>query len=211
MGQFMDLDVRGFLDELASSSPAPGGGSVAAYSLCLGAALVEMVCALTIGRKKYADVQDAMVDLQQQAHTLRGEADTLVQSDADAYNAVMAAFGMPKDTDEEKAARKQAIADATHVASVVPHTTALLSLKLYGMALQALELGNTNAASDAFVATHLAHTGGMAALANVRINLSGLGDADQVAVLTKEIEAIETDLSSYYQKAMLLSKVKIGG
>ena len=211
MGQHMDFSVHGFLDELASNSPAPGGGSVAAYSLCLGAALVEMVCALTIGRKKYASVQDMMVAIQQEAHALRAEADALVQSDADAYNAVMAAFGLPKESDEDKATRKQAILAATQVACSVPRTTALLSIKLYDMALQALELGNPNAASDAFVATHLAHTGGMAALANVRINLSGLSDADQVAALSQEIEAIEADLQVRYEKAMLLSKVRIGG
>lgn len=208
--ELLDYDVRGFLKELASSSPAPGGGSVAALNLCLGAALVEMVCSLTIGRKKYAEVEAVMEALKAKAHDLRHDAEILVQSDTDAYNAVMAAFALPKVSDEEKKARRQAILEATRGAIRVPQKTAQQSLRLYEMALQALEYGNDNAASDALVATHLARAAGMAALANVRINLSGLKDEAEIAAYEKEINDIDVTLQQYYDRAVLLGKVRIG-
>ena len=112
--------VSQFLDELASNSPAPGGGSVAALAGAAGAALASMVCNLTIGKKKYVDVQGEMVAVLQQTEALRNELAALIDKDTEVFNTVMAAYGLPKGTEQEQAARTAAIQEATKSATLVP-------------------------------------------------------------------------------------------
>jgi formiminotetrahydrofolate cyclodeaminase len=112
--------VSEFIDEVAATSPAPGGGSVSALAAALGAALTSMVCHLTVGKKKYEDVQDEMIRALGQADELRAKLTDLIDQDTEAFNAVMRAFGMPKDTEEQKTRRSEAIQEATRQATLVP-------------------------------------------------------------------------------------------
>ena len=112
--------VKQFLDELASNSPAPGGGSVAALSGSLGAALTSMVCNLTIGKKKYADAENEMKRILTQSEELRKTFTQLIDKDTDAFNKVMEAYGLPKETDGQKALRSVAIQEATKEATLIP-------------------------------------------------------------------------------------------
>ena len=112
--------LNGFLDELASATPAPGGGSVAALAGALGAALTSMVCNLTIGKKKYAGVEQEMKKILVESEKLRATFTALVDRDTEAFNKVMEAFGLPKETEPQKALRAAAIREATKEATLVP-------------------------------------------------------------------------------------------
>jgi formiminotetrahydrofolate cyclodeaminase len=167
-------DVGTMLEDLASSSPTPGGGSVAALSGALGAALVSMVCNLTIGKKKYADVEDEMKATLCESESLRLELAQLVDEDANAFDRVMAAMKLPKDTDEEKEARKVALEAALVDAASVPMAVMGKAVDVIGLAERAADKGNTNAVSDAGVAALMARSGAQAARLNVLINLGGI-------------------------------------
>ena len=116
------LSVEAFIDETGSSSPAPGGGSIAALNASSSAALIEMVAQLTIGKEKYAAVQEDMKDVAEKAHALKARFLELIDEDSNAFNKIMAAFKLPKDTDEAKKARSAAIQEATKGAALVPFT-----------------------------------------------------------------------------------------
>ena len=120
MTQIKDTAIEPFLDQLASSAATPGGGSAAAIIGAMGAALVSMVCHLTIGKKKYAEVEDEMQDVLAKTEALRKKLTGMIQDDVKAFDAVMGAYGMPKETDAEKAARSAAIQDALKLATEVP-------------------------------------------------------------------------------------------
>ena len=115
-----DLTVKDFLNKVAGSDPVPGGGSIAALNGALASALAAMVANLTIGKKKYAEVQEDMQAIAQEAERLMGDFTADIDRDSDAYDRVFACFKMPKETDEEKAARSAAIQEATKYAAQVP-------------------------------------------------------------------------------------------
>jgi methenyltetrahydrofolate cyclohydrolase len=181
MNLLQDLTVRRFLDELASSSPAPGGGSVAALAGAMAAGLVSMVCNLTIGNDKYRAAEETMRQTLAESEPLRTRLTELMEEDTAAYNAVIASYKLPKDSDEQKAARSAAIQAALKQAVEVPLATAEAAAPLRALAATAREHGNPNAASDAYVAGILADTAIKAALANVEINLPVIKDAAFVA------------------------------
>ena len=168
--------VNEFLNEVASNSPAPGGGSVSALAGSLGAALTSMVCRLTIGKKKYTDVQTEMESILKKSEELRSRLTSVIDEDTEAFGKVMAAFGMAKDTDEQKTVRNKAIQVATRSATLVPLT--LMSLCEEGVQLARIvaEKGNKNSLSDAGVALLLLQAASNGAALNVRINLPGLED-----------------------------------
>jgi formiminotetrahydrofolate cyclodeaminase len=168
--------VSEFLDEVASNSPAPGGGSVSALAGSLGAALTSMVCRLTIGKKKYADVHTEMEDTLKKSEALRANLTAVIDEDTQAFNKVMAAFGMPKETEVQKEQRSKAVQEATKFATLVP--LRLMSLCEEGVALSRIvaERGNKNSLSDAGVALLLLQTAAKGGELNVRINLAGLED-----------------------------------
>ena len=173
----VSLAVRDFSAALASDAPAPGGGSASAAAGAMGAALLGMVCRLTLGKEKY---RDAWEELERIASAMDAGRDTLlglVDEDTRAYDAIVAARKLPKETPEEKAARKKAIDDATILATTVPMQTAFFSMEAIVKAPVVLEKGNPNCASDAFVAALLLSSAVEGALANVRINLPGIPDA----------------------------------
>ena len=168
--------VNEFLDEVASSSPAPGGGSVSALAGSLGAALSSMVCRLTIGKKKYVDVQTEMEAILRSSEELRGKLTAIIDEDTLAFNRLMSAFGMPKDTDEQKGQRTKAIQESTKSATLVPLHLMDLCEEGIGLAQTVAEKGNRNSLSDAGVSLLLLQAAAHGASLNVRINLPGLED-----------------------------------
>lgn len=168
--------VNEFLDELASNSPAPGGGSVAALSGAIGTALTSMVCRLTIGKKKYADVQPEMEDVLKKSEELRGTFSKLLDDDTAAFNEVMAAFSLSKATEEEQRKRNAAIQAATKKATLIPLNVMQLCEQALRLAKTTAEKGNKNSASDAGVAALILQSACAGAALNVRINLGSLED-----------------------------------
>ncbi|MCU0453224.1 MAG: cyclodeaminase/cyclohydrolase family protein [Bacteroidetes bacterium] len=166
--------VSEFLDTTASSSPAPGGGSVSALAGALGAALTSMVCRLTIGKKKYAAVEADMQASLAQSEALRNQFLSLIDQDTAAFNGVMAAFGLPKETDEQRSARESAIHDATRQATLVPLELMRTLQRALPFTAIVAEKGNKNSASDAGVAALLIGSAARGAALNVYVNLSGL-------------------------------------
>lgn len=186
MTDFGRLPLDEFLAALASQEPAPGGGTAAAVSGAMGAALVEMVAALTLGKEKFADAHAAVRPIAEAAATARRELLELAQEDARAFEAVMAARRLPKETDEEKAARSEAIALSNQVATEVPMRTARAAARLLQALPELVARGNPNAASDAGTAALLLEASAEGALLNVGINLGGLKDPALVAQMQRE-------------------------
>ena len=182
--------LTSFLDELASSTPAPGGGSVAALSGALGAALTAMVCNLTIGRKKYADVEDDLKPVLASAEQLRGTFSQLIDRDTLAFNKVMEAFGLPKDSEPQKALRSVAILEATKEAALVPLEVMKHCIDALALTQQVAASGNVNSVSDAGVSAYMLHAAVEAAALNVRINLNNLNDSEFVGWKTDEMDSL---------------------
>lgn len=180
-----------FLDALAAGTPAPGGGSAAAYSAAAGAALVAMVARLTIGKKKYAEVEDKMKQLLTKAEDLRSELITSVQEDADAFDAVMAAFRLPKETEEQKANRSKAIQQAMTNAARVPLNVAGKAVAVIQLARMVVSEGNLNAISDGATGAALASAALTGAGYNVRINLASIKDKHITDLLLTELQNLE--------------------
>ena len=183
--------ATGFLDELAAGTAAPGGGSAAAYSGAAGAALAAMVARLTIGKKKYEQVEQQMREVLKRAEDLRAELTESIQRDASAFEAVMAAFKLPKDTPEEQATRTQAIEQATLAAARVPLQVARWSVEVLELAAQAVTVGNLNAISDGATAAALAKAALTGAGYNVRINVGSLQDQGAGQSLLETLAALE--------------------
>lgn len=181
-----------FIDQLASSSPTPGGGAAAAHTGAAAAALVAMVARGTVTKKKYEAVKDQMWSLVEQAESLRVDLAKAVDEDCAAFDSVMAAFKLPKDTPEQEAARNLAVQAATLNAAQVPLKVARQSLNVQKLAFQAASNGNLNAITDASSASALAHAALTCAAYNVRVNLLSLKDAKIVEDLTNEVRSLET-------------------
>ena len=201
-----DLTVKDFLNKVAGSDPVPGGGSIAALNGALASALAAMVANLTIGKKKYAEVQEDMQAIAQEAERLMGDFTADIDRDSDAYDRVFACFKMPKETDEEKAARSAAIQEATKYAAQVPLEVAQRACALMPLIAEVALKGNQNAVTDACVAMMSARNAVLAAVLNVRINLSSLKDAELVTRLQAEADGLEQQACQ--QEQALLNKVK---
>ncbi len=173
---YIDQPIRHFLDKLASKSPEPGGGSVAALTGALGAGLVSMVCSLTLGKEKYKDVQPQIEALLKESETLRLDMQDLVQKDTEAYGALSEVYKMPKSTDSEKAARAEKMQEALKKACQVPFEIGLKSLEVAQLARRAADIGNVLAVSDAGVAVLLAQACAQSAALNVKINVNSIKD-----------------------------------
>jgi formiminotetrahydrofolate cyclodeaminase len=182
--------VNEFINELASSSPAPGGGSVASLAGALGAALTSMVCNLTIGKKKYAGVQAEMESVVKQSEKLRSSLTTLIDEDTNAFNAVMASFAMPKETEIQKNERTAAIQLATKNATLIPLRVMQLCEQTFPLVRLVVEKGNVNSISDAGVAALMVHAACMGAKLNVQINLASLHDAGFIRDTGTQIKEI---------------------
>ncbi len=185
-----DKAVTNFLDELASNAPAPGGGSVAALSSALGAALISMVCNLTLGKKAYAEVQEDIEHLLASSEALRQELTQLLEDDVEAYTGYSVAAKMPRGTDEEKAERAKAMQSALKGATIVPLRIAGAAVKVMNLCMPAAEKGNKWAVSDAGVAVLMAEASLRSAALNVLINLGSLKDKEFVAEKRAELDAL---------------------
>ena len=190
-----------FLDELASALPAPGGGSAAAYAGAMGAALVAMVSGLTIGRKKYAEVEAEMQAVRVMAEKLRAEMTQAVDDDAASFEAVIGAFKLPKETEDQQKARTAAIQLATLNAANIPLHSAQKSVKIMELAIKCAEHGNINAISDALSGFAMSRASLTAAAYNVRINIHSLPDKSagddylsELAELEKKADKLETKI-----------------
>jgi len=203
--------VSQFLDELASSSPAPGGGSVAALAGAAGGALTAMVCNLTIGKKKFADVQDEMTAVGQQTEHLRKELALLIDKDTEAFNTVMTAFGLPKGTEQEQLARTGAIQDATKSATLIPLQVMKVCQQALHHTLTVAQKGNKNSASDAGVAALMLQAGCAGAALNVRINLNGLSDAAFVQQSTQQYRDTLRIVESLTREVLAAVELSISG
>ena len=185
-----ELKVNEFIELVASNSPAPGGGSVAALSAANGAALLGMVARLTVGKKKYAEHDELMNELLEGADKLKQKFISLIDTDTDAFNKVSAVFSMPKETDEEKSARQQAMQEALKSAAEVPYEVMESCLEALKLTYNAVGKSNTNAASDLGVAALGLGAGVRGAWLNVKINLAGIKDETYVNELTKKGESL---------------------
>ncbi|MEB3283870.1 MAG: cyclodeaminase/cyclohydrolase family protein [Candidatus Sericytochromatia bacterium] len=193
---FTTVPFPEMLGRFSSKEPIPGGGSASAIAGALAAALGEMVGALTLGKKGYESHQGEIETLRAEARVLTRRLLAAAEEDAEAYQGVMAAMGLPKDTDQAKATRREAMQSAFIGATEPPLQAARTCLAVGRLGLRMLIIGNRNASSDAAVATLLAIAGGEGSLLNVAINLSSIQDADLTARLRAEAEGIWAGLSN---------------
>jgi formiminotetrahydrofolate cyclodeaminase len=186
-----DQKVNEFLEQTASGIPVPGGGSVSALSAALGAGLTEMVANLTVKKKGYEAVEARMQDIAAKGRSLRDKLAAAVEEDANAYNDVLAAYKMPKNTEAEQEARSRAIQEAMQNAARVPMAVAYDALQVMDLAERVIREGNRNAVSDGAVGAMMARTAALGALFNVRINLASVKDTAFVEEMAREVEKLE--------------------
>lgn len=174
----MDLNISlsEFLEKISSSAPTPGGGSVSSFSGVLGLSLAEMVCNLTIGKKKYESVESEVREIQQKIQNYKEKFLELYDKDSEAFDKVMAAFKLPKESEEEKTRRTQEIENATIVATEVPIQVIEVTNEILDDVIRLVEIGNQNSLSDAGVALILLRSCAEGALLNVLINTKSLND-----------------------------------
>jgi len=202
-----DHKIIEYLDKAAAGTAVPGGGSVAALNAALAAGLTEMVANLTIGKKGYEAVEDEMKTIAEEASQLRTKLTAAIDQDADAYTEVMAAYKLPKTTDQETAVRKQKIQDAIKHAALVPLEVARDALAVIELAGQAIRKGNKNAASDGAVAAMNARTGALAAIYNVKINLGSINDDSFADKLAREVRGLESQVAEKENEALSFVKI----
>ena len=191
----IDKKVSNFLDELASNSPTPGGGSVAALAGALGAALISMVGNLTVGKKKYEDVEEDIKKIISSSEKLRYELSQLIEEDVKVFNNFMATYKMPKETEDEKKVRAEKMQESLIEAAKVPLRVAYKCLDILSLSKEVAEKGNINVVSDAGVAVLMAEAALESAILNVKINLKMIRD-----------EKVRTELSSSIKEILLKEK-----
>ncbi|SHJ76406.1 formiminotetrahydrofolate cyclodeaminase [Geosporobacter subterraneus DSM 17957] len=201
----VDLNIKGFLEETASNAPVPGGGSIAALSGAISAALTEMVANLTIGKKGYEGLEAEMEQIAEAGAKLREKLAADIDRDSDAFNQVMAAFKLPKGTEEEVEARKAAIQEATKNAALVPLEVATDVFHMMKQIAVVVEKGNKNAVTDGAVAAMMARTAVLSALYNVKINLGSIKDETFVKEATEKVQQMEHQVQEIEKE--ILSKV----
>jgi len=190
-GALASMKIKDFINELASSSPAPGGGSVAALAGSLGAALSSMVCNLTIGKEKYADVQDEIKDVLKKSEKLRKKLIKLIDEDTEAFNDVMKAFKMPKETEEQKKKRSIAIQEGYKKATSIPLDTSKTCEEILDLSMIVAKKGNQNSITDSAVSATMARSAVESAILNVKINLGSIKDDKFVKNINSEIENLQ--------------------
>jgi len=202
-----DLSIKEFLAKTASGSPVPGGGSVAAMSAAIAASLTEMVANLTIGKKGYEATEEQMKGIAKDAAEYRNKLVKNIDRDSDAYNDVLAAFRLPKGSEQEENIRKQAIQDTFKNASLVPLDVAKNAFKIIELAELVVKHGNKNAVTDGAVAVMMARTAVLSALYNVKINLSSIKDKNFVERIRKDVTSLESEIEN--KEREILSGVSI--
>ena len=185
-----ELPVSEFLEETAANTPVPGGGSVAALSAAMAASLVEMVANLTVGKQGFDSVAGEMQQIVERARSYRQRFVFSIDRDAEAFSRVVAAFKLPKATDEQRRERTTAVQKAFKEAARVPLEVARDARTILDLAGLVVEKGNRNAVTDGLVGAMMARTAVLSALYNVRINLESIRDEPFVQEVRKEVQAI---------------------
>jgi formiminotetrahydrofolate cyclodeaminase len=185
-----DSSVEVFLEELASKAATPGGGSAAAVLGGLGAALTSMVCRLTLGKKKYAAVEADITDIVAKADDLRVRLVAAIEEDVAAFDSVMAAYGLPKATEDEQETRNKRIQSALHAATGAPLDCAALCREVIDLAALVSEKGNTAVISDGGVAVLAAYAGLRSCALNVYVNARALDDKDAAGSLLARLDEL---------------------
>lgn len=198
----VDLTIRNFAKRLASGDAAPGGGSASALSGAMAAALVAMAANLTVGRPKYAEHEAVMQAVLCEAERLRSRLLMLVDADTAAYENVMAAYHLPKENHEQKAARQSAIQEAFKHATDIPLATTEACMQVLNITALAIEYGNPNAASDATVAGFLAHAGMLGAAHDVHTNLRQIKDAAFCAAAEARLSSLVSNAEAALKRAL---------
>ena len=204
-----DKSIQVFLDELASKASTPGGGSAAGVMGAMGAALVSMVCNLTVGKKNYEAVEEELKDVLDQAESLRERLTDMIHADVEVFDRVMAAYGMVKETDEEKAVRSDAIQEALKAATNVPLECACACVEAIKLSKIAAEKGNLNVISDAGVAMVAANAALQSAALNVYINVGGIKDKEFADQRLAELEELLAGTDSLTRDVYELVKSKL--
>ena len=202
MKKLVDLKVKSFLDEVASESPAPGGGSVAALAGALGAALSAMVCNLTLNKEKFASVHDEIEEVLERCEHTRERLTDIIDKDTEAFNKVMDAIKLPKGTEEEQKKRKKELQKALKGAALVPLETARLCAEVIELSKVVAQKGNQNSITDAASSAIIAEAGFRAAILNVKINLASIKDKKFVEEISYEIEMIEKNVEDGIKEVM---------
>ena len=208
--KLVNMSLTEFADETASESPAPGGGSIAAYMGALGVSLATMVANLSSHKKGWDDRWEEFSDWAEKGQHYKDELTKLVDADTMAFNKIMMAFSLPKSTDEEKAMRKQAIQDATKFAIDIPFRVMQLSYDSMSLIKAMAETGNPNSVSDAGVGALCARSAVMGAFMNVRINASGYDDKTVVDEIIAKGKAIELKTIALEAEILKIVNDKIG-
>jgi glutamate formiminotransferase/formiminotetrahydrofolate cyclodeaminase len=198
------LEKDDFIEAVAEGTAAPGGGSAAAHTGALAAALTIMVARLTVGRTKYAQAEPECWEIIDKAETLRKELAHAVVLDAEAYDGILKARRLLKDTEAQQAARQVAIREATLHAARVPLMNAGRSVEVMKLALRMAEIGNLNAISDAGAGVNLGKAAFEAAAMNVKINLLGIEDENEPAMMLVEVKALAMQAADLLNQANLL-------
>lgn len=208
--RLIDMTCKGFAEETASESPAPGGGSISAYMGALGAALGTMVANLSSHKAGWDDRWEEFSLWAEKGQALMAELLHLVDEDTEAFNRIMAVFAMPKTTDEEKAARSAALQVATLYATEVPLRTMKAAERVFEIVKAMAEQGNPNSVSDAGVGALAARSAVLGARLNVRINAAGLKDKAKAAELVGEADEIAARVVAMEQEVLKIVEEKIG-
>ena len=202
-----DLSIKEFLAKTASNSPVPGGGSIAALSAAIAASLSEMVAHLTIGKKGYEALEEEMEEIAKDAFQYRERLIRYIDKDSNAYNDVMAAFKLPKGTEQERNNREGAIQEALINATLVPLDVARDAFKIIELAGKVVKQGNKNAVTDGAVAVMMARTAALSALYNVKINLASIKNTNFVEEIREEIKHMESEIVN--RESEILSDVSM--
>ena len=203
------LTVDKFIEEVAGDSPAPGGGSVAALAGALGAALCSMVASLTLGKDKYREVFPEMRLMEGALHTFTVKLLELVDSDTEAYEGVMRAFKMPRDSEADKMLRSETIQSANKHAASVPMETLRTLRKAVVFADMAIKKGNENCISDAGVGVQLIRAAALGAAYNIRINLLSITDDKFSSKINKEMTKLLGDIMSAVEKLEIMVEERL--
>jgi formiminotetrahydrofolate cyclodeaminase len=206
---YAQASIETYLGKLASGDPEPGGGSVAALVGALGAGLVTMVCDLTLGREKFAAVEESVAGIRSQAEALRAELTGLITADAEAYAQVAVAMKLPRDTEQQKSERAVLLQAALKGAAAVPLRVAEAAGEVARLTLPAAEQGNPNAVSDAGVAVLLADSAAQSAALNVKINLGWIEDKEFSEDAWTRVQAVLSETGGLRERVMALTYSKI--
>jgi methenyltetrahydrofolate cyclohydrolase len=205
------LPIDEFLRRLASSDPVPGGGSLSALTGAMAAAQLAMVCNLTVGRPRFAEVEAQVQDILRQVDALQQQLAALATKDTEVYAGVRDAYGLPRGTDEEKVARLAAIQQAMRPATEVPVQTAEAARATLDQSVPAAETTNPSTLGDVAVAAHIAFAATHAAAVQAELNLGSLTDAEFASNMRTRVEQARAGAETVRDRAVAIVRQRAAG